>query len=285
MKLNKVLLMFLLSVFISTGAFAANQDIEITIDGANIQTDVAPLIINNRTMVPIRAIFEAIGGKIEWNNDTQTAIGTKGSDTIQLQLGNKKASINGREVTLDVAATSINQRTLVPVRFVSESLGASVSWDNDTRKVVIQTLVADEINFRFNKEEGEITAYRYDGPKNVVIPEIIDGVDVKTIGSYAFSNRKLTSLTIPKGIKSIGRDAFSYNKLTSLILPQSITGIGDFAFFSNDLTSVSMSDNIVYLGYFSFRDNNLTSVKVSKQVNQSPNASEGFDPETKLILK
>lgn len=131
MKLNKVFLMLLITILISTGASATRGDIEIIIDGKTIKTDVAPKIINNRTMVPMRSIFESMGASIDWDSKTKTVTGTRGKDVIKLQLGSSKASINGKEITLDVPARTMDQRTLVPVRFVAESLGSTVGWFNN----------------------------------------------------------------------------------------------------------------------------------------------------------
>lgn len=266
MKLSKLISMFVISIFISTAAFASNEDIKITIDGLNLQTDVAPKIINGRTLVPVRAIFEAIGGEVEWVSDSQTVIGSKGKNTMKLQLGNEKASINGKEFILDVPATSVKGRTLVPVRFVAESLGLGIYWDHDTRTVVIENSITAERNFRFDKEKGQITGYRYDGPKNVFIPETIEGVAVKAIDDFAFSHRNLLSVTIPKGITDIGQGAFYKNNIKELIIPEGITIIRNHAFSENDLTSVELPEGIISIERGAFHINKLTSVKIPKSL-------------------
>ncbi len=139
MKLNKILLMLVLSIFVSTGVLASSQDIKITIDGVQLETQISAKIINDRTLVPMRAIFEAMGAKVEWDNSTRTVIGTKDNDKIKLQIGNPKANINGKEIILDTPAIIESDVTLVPVRFIAESIGADVGWDNETRTVIITT--------------------------------------------------------------------------------------------------------------------------------------------------
>ena len=119
MKFKKILLTLAFTVFIASGVSASSQGIKVIMDGRRLNSDVTPVIINERTMVPIRVIFEAIGGQVEWDNNTQTARAIKDNDIIKLQIGNKKANINGEEFLLDVPATFINSRTLVPVRFIS----------------------------------------------------------------------------------------------------------------------------------------------------------------------
>ena len=111
MKLKKVLLMLLISTFISTAVSSANEDIGITINGVKLDTDVAPRITDNRTLVPVRAIFEALGVEVKWDDKTQTVTGIKDEDIIKLQINNKKASINGEEIILDVPAISVGIKT------------------------------------------------------------------------------------------------------------------------------------------------------------------------------
>lgn len=101
--------------------------------------DVPPTIINGRTMVPMRAIFEALGSQVQWNAASQSITATKGSIAINLQIGSTTATNNGTNVTLDVAPQIIDGRTLVPARFVSEALGAKVNWDAANRRVDITT--------------------------------------------------------------------------------------------------------------------------------------------------
>ena len=113
------------------------QDITVEINGTLCEFDVPPQIINDRTMVPLRAIFEALNATVEWDDSTKTVTAVKDETTIQLTVGSSFAYVNDAENTLDSPAVILNSRTLVPIRFVSESLGAEVDWDNAARKVTI----------------------------------------------------------------------------------------------------------------------------------------------------
>ena len=139
--MKKILcLMLTLALLISSFAFQAvfaEDDIKVLVNGKSLTMDQPPVLVNDRTLVPVRAIFEALGAKVDWNNDTNTATGVLGSTTVEIQIENTVAKVNGKDVTLDVPAKLISDRTLVPVRFISESLGAKVDWDNDTQTVVI----------------------------------------------------------------------------------------------------------------------------------------------------
>ncbi len=117
----------------------AENEITVIVDWDKVKFDVPPTIIEGRTMVPLRAIFEALEAQVEWNADKKTVTGTRENTNIKLVAGSKLAEVNGEEVLLDVPATIISGRTLVPARFISEAFGAKVSWDAKTREVTILT--------------------------------------------------------------------------------------------------------------------------------------------------
>ena len=101
-----------------------------------------PFIENGRTLVPLRAIFEALSAKVEWDPETQTVTGTRGGAVILLTIGSSTAYKNGEEIRLDTAPRIVNGRTMVPLRFIAESLGAEVKWIGETQTIVIsQTAV------------------------------------------------------------------------------------------------------------------------------------------------
>ena len=114
--------------------------ITIEIDGQLLQAEVPPRIIDDRTMVPLRAIFEALDTEVEWIHETRTIIATRGENCIELVVDETEAQVNNEIVPLDVPATIIDGRTLVPVRFIAESTGQEVGWDGRTRTVDITTI-------------------------------------------------------------------------------------------------------------------------------------------------
>ncbi len=117
----------------------ANSDVTVTLDGEKIEFDVKPQILNDRTMVPLRAIFEAFGAEVSWDETTRTVTSTKGDKTIKLTIDSPIMYVNDAEVTLDSPAVIVDSRTLVPVRAVSESFDLKVDWIDSTRTVVILT--------------------------------------------------------------------------------------------------------------------------------------------------
>lgn len=125
---------FLLASVISAGA------VNLYFDGEPMVLDTPAQIINNRTMVPIGPIMNALEANVTWDGTTRTATGEKDGTTVVIQIDNTTAYVNGTPVELDTPAMIVNNRTMVPAWFVSEAFGASVLWDGATSSVYIDTL-------------------------------------------------------------------------------------------------------------------------------------------------
>jgi len=96
-----------------------------------------PIIVDGNTLVPMRAIFEKLGAKVVWNADNKSVTATKGPTAVWLQIDNSAAKIQNQDQTLEVAPRMVNGNTMVPLRFVSEALGARVQWDETKKTVTI----------------------------------------------------------------------------------------------------------------------------------------------------
>lgn len=110
---------------------------EAVVFGTKKTNDVAPKIVNDRTMLPARFVAENLGAAVEWFETEQKVRITKDGVEIIIFIDSDKAYVNGKEVTLDSAAFIENDRTYTPVRFISEELGANVAWDEDAQTVTI----------------------------------------------------------------------------------------------------------------------------------------------------
>lgn len=115
----------------------ATDGISVTLNGIPLSFDVPPQIINDRTMVPLRAIFEALGASVDWDDSTRTVTSSKDGITISLTVDSITMYVNGNAVTLDSPACIVDGRTLVPVRAISEAYNTDVEWDGNTRTVTI----------------------------------------------------------------------------------------------------------------------------------------------------
>lgn len=111
--------------------------ISVLFNGQPLSFDQPPIIENDRTLVPLRVIFEALGAEIGWNETTKTVTAAKDDIEITLQIGSDVLSKNGAEIILDVPAKIVGGRTLVPLRAVAESFDAQVSWNQWSHTVTI----------------------------------------------------------------------------------------------------------------------------------------------------
>lgn len=102
----------------------------VIVNGKQLEFDVNPVIKDGRTLVPLRDIFENLGATVEWDSKTRTITAKSGENEVVLTIGSKTAAINGTEIDLETPPQIINGKTLVPLRFVSEALGANVTWND-----------------------------------------------------------------------------------------------------------------------------------------------------------
>lgn len=107
------------------------------IDGRQLQLEAAPVISNGRTMVPVRFIGEALGANFLWEEKSRKVSYIYNEILIEIFIDQQQAFVNRQQIMLDTAPFIIAGRTLVPLRFIGEHLGASVVWDEATRTVTI----------------------------------------------------------------------------------------------------------------------------------------------------
>ncbi len=107
------------------------------INGEELETDVAPVLKDGRTLLPLRAIANALKANVAWDARTNTVTITKNGTKIQLVLGSNIVKVNGKEYKIEVPAYSVKGRTVVPVRFIAEIFNQKVEWDEETGSIII----------------------------------------------------------------------------------------------------------------------------------------------------
>ena len=153
-----------LSMLLGMSTFvSAEEKITVLLDGKELVfSDQLPILVEDRTLVPMRAIFEAMGAVVFWDKYDDSVVAVKDTDMVELGIGKTEAKKNAQSVTLDVPAQLINDRTMVPLRFVGEALGAQVDWLGDTNTVDIKTTQKPAVETKTNEEklaalpEGEV---------------------------------------------------------------------------------------------------------------------------------
>ena len=127
----------------SGGVFAAEEEektVTVKVDGIVLSIeDQQPIITENTTLIPLRAIFEALDAEVEWDDAARTVTAKKGESNIEMKIGESVYKVNGEEKELEVPSRIMNNRTLVPLRVVSESLDCKVDWDSEKYIVDVST--------------------------------------------------------------------------------------------------------------------------------------------------
>ncbi len=171
------------------------EEVYISVNGKDVESgDMPPVVLNNRTLVPARAVFEAMGAEVMWNGTTSEVFISKGSDVVIIQVGNNKGTKNGETFTMDVPPMIINDRTVIPVRAVSEALNCDVQWNGDTRYVIIN---------EGGKSETPETPETPSTPETPVTPETpqtpttpTDG-EIKTYTNPSGGSVNVNSVSLP----------------------------------------------------------------------------------------
>ena len=156
------------------GCTALAKDVNIVIDDEELNLDVAPQIIDGRVMVPIRGVLENLGALVKWDDETQTVSARKSSKTVSLEIGSNDVTLDKGEtnddgsaktetIQTDVAAQLVFDRTLVPLRVISEAMGYSVDWNDETYTVSISTDNDEDESWKDNKVSVDMSTLSVSG--------------------------------------------------------------------------------------------------------------------------
>lgn len=112
-----------------------------TVNGMSKEIDpgrgTGPVIVDNRTLIPIRALVEELGGSVDWDGNERKVTVSMNSKVIELWIDKKSTSVNGIDKETDVAPQIMNSRTMIPLRYVIDNLGYEVAWDGTTRTITV----------------------------------------------------------------------------------------------------------------------------------------------------
>ena len=114
------------------------KQIAVYVNGTELTLDVPPMLENDRTLVPMRAIFEALGAEVSWYPESRAIVAVRGDTTVFMQVDDWYMSVNDEWIALDAPPRIVNDRTLIPLRAVAEALGAQVSWDEAEQLVTVE---------------------------------------------------------------------------------------------------------------------------------------------------
>jgi len=253
-KTLSLLLTMLLLVSAATHVMASN-DIKVKIDGRQINFDVPPQIIKNRTMVPLRAIFEALGATVDWDEHTRTVRSTKDDITISLTVKYPRIDINGEDVMLDSPPCIVDGRTLVPVRAISEAFKTKVEWIESEKTVVISTNAkestkSDEKNIVDNNQNSDNLVYEDSKIKvNFLRVEKRNNSDNEVKVFCDVENK--TNETLKIQCDALGFNGYSFNKTTMSdeVSPGRVTTV-DTILYNFDFSVIDINNITSFGGQF-----------------------------------
>lgn len=138
-------LLWIVPVFAAESAPQAVEAVTVLVDGAAVEGDVPAQIVNDRAMLPFRAILEKLGADVDWDGEYQIITAVRGKTVLNMRIGKPiMVRINledqtMEQISLDAPPMIISERTMVPVRAIAEALDAAVGWDPQTRTASVQT--------------------------------------------------------------------------------------------------------------------------------------------------
>ncbi len=233
MKNSIKILTLLFTFLIFTSLSFASSNINVTINGVEVNfPDAKPFIDADagRTMIPVRFVAENLKSEVEWNAEDRVVCINKGDNNIQLTIGSNIAIVNNESIKLDTEAVIHENRTYVPLRFVSEQLGAEVDWDGSTRTVIIKEESMIITNPDFTPSENNMQNIPQDNPKQTIdgLPIYYfnengeydnDGIGYVSLGSIF---QKYRNLQIKPNLQG-GEDLYTKNEILIIEnLPQKL---------------------------------------------------------------
>ncbi len=186
----KILFFSLLCILTVSVIALATDDAKVCVNGEYIEMDQKPIFKDDRILIPVRAVGEALKCRVEWDNDTQTVTLNNGATELKITIGEnemKKVNISRNPIdipiTLEVPAFIENGRTMLPIRAVSEALFLDVEWDEEERTVVIISkydFIGIETSGYIRVDKGDKMGFM-DIDGNIVIP-----IEYENDGAYGY---------------------------------------------------------------------------------------------------
>jgi len=231
-----------------------DKAISVLVDGLPVIFDVEPIIQNGRTLVPFRAIAEALGVQVGWDGENQTVIATDGEKIVKLQIGNKTAYCNEDPITLDVPPVISGGRTIIPLRFFGEAFNCKVEWDGVNRTVKITSPPKDMSVIGFYAL-GDSSTSSWTNLFGVPYPDTAAGntdiVDELALGWYSLDKdgnlltKSRTGWQRPDGWEDVLEAAKKYGLVTEMVVHVT-DGDGTLtSLLSNDAAMIAATGNII----------------------------------------
>lgn len=272
------IIIFLISIMTAIPV-CAQSDISVYVNGNKVEADNKPIIADGTTLIPMRAIGEAMGCAIDWDIDLKIVSIMYSDMIVSMQIGNSKFSKIKRNnekniITLNCEKPPriINGVTYIPLRAMAEALEAQVEWNSADKAVIIKSEINNDSSTFYKLEGNTLTILgsgNYDSEKNFEeggspwydrreeIEHVIIEPGVTRIGDKAFYDlENISTVQIPGTVTSIGNSAFSNCKnLKEIELPSSLIEIDSYAFSCcYSLTSIKIPESVTIMSLFNYKE-------------------------------
>lgn len=176
----------------TAGEAIAKSQVQLMVNGVVIEPDTPAQIVNDRTFVPVRFVAENLGAAVTWDEKSRTVTIVKDNQTIRLTIGQRQITVNGKAEQMDVAPYIDGIRTMVPIRFISDSLGSRIGWQPQLRTAIISDPIEVVVNgTALSKQQSPIN---FNGEYYYPLFEIAKALHIDVTqagdGSFVFSYRK-----------------------------------------------------------------------------------------------
>lgn len=238
-----------LLLLMNTAVFG-EPSLNVKIDGVSETTLGNPVLINGRTMLPARAIMERFGFTMSWNPETRTVLGQRDDYTITMEIDSNKGRIQSAEQYLDQPATLVNGSTYVPVRFVSDAIGAVISYDASSKTVNIDT---GALKKTFKAEDPVLNAY--------LIKKA--GKETYTVGDFYYMTQlSLVSMGVThldgiENLSNLKAVDFSVNEINDLKPLSKLNQLSRLVISDNQIVDLSPIRGMKSLEYLDVRKNRI----------------------------
>lgn len=194
----------------------AESNIKVIVNDEEIKMDQPPLIENGRTMVPLRAVAEALGCEVKWDDTTKSASFVQGEVTAVITVGQNYIlagdGVYNQELPIDAPAVIVNSRTMIPLRALSECFGYNVEWDNKTKTVSInmKSMKTDDTKDAKEQESTE-TNYNLAGKVNAYA-QVLKGV-TSILDSVGYTTTNYENVKTELNTIADNSDSMTYDEL------------------------------------------------------------------------
>ena len=166
--------------------YESDTDIKLVVDSVDITSLTSPVIINDRTMVPVRFIAEQLGALVEWDGATRSVLVTKGNRKVLFKIDSNLVQFNDGTsyIVSDVAPIIVNSRTLVPVRLISNAFFVNVEWDGENRTVIIDSSQASDVKEFYDIQFKSLNNGDIISENSIIDIEISDELEQKAVKKH-----------------------------------------------------------------------------------------------------